>query len=166
MRKKAFARFLMLGILCSFLLGACGKEAVETSDAKEQSSVLSTEEKSFENVQSMENTELPENTEALETASEYSDMETEEASEEKGVEITGNPEEFGTFYTTTKVNVRMAPSTEAEKYTILSAHTEIKKVADEGEWSLIYLDGRGYYVASEYLREKADGQNGLSLIHI
>ena len=64
------------------------------------------------------------------------------------------------MYTTTSVNVRTEPSTEAEIYTLLEGHTEVQKIGDEGEWSQIRLDGNIYYISSQYLREKIEGQNG------
>lgn len=66
MRKRVFIGLLMLGILCSFLLCACGKE---TSDDRGQSSILNMQENvivNAENTKLSENTELVENTEVAE----------------------------------------------------------------------------------------------------
>ncbi len=86
---------------------------------------------------------------------------TEEESTEPG-EI--NEDELISMYTTTRVNVRTEPSTESEVYTKLDGHSEVKKIADEGDWSRIYLDEGIYYISSEYLREKTEGQNGYLVV--
>ncbi|MCH5343830.1 MAG: N-acetylmuramoyl-L-alanine amidase [Acetatifactor sp.] len=69
-----------------------------------------------------------------------------------------------TFYATTKVNVRTAPSTDAEIYTTLQRREEVQRIDDDGEWSRILLDGGVYYVAGEYLRQKIEGQNGYVVV--
>ena len=165
MRKNVLKGFVTIGMICSLLFCACGKEMPESGDnaVQNQNSEISVAEVTTENTEAVGNVE----TEQADVETETIEEETEEAIEatvESGVEVSGNPEDFGLFYTTTKVNVRTVPSVEAEKYTVLSSHTEVRKVADEGEWSIIYLDGRGYYVASEYLREKVEGQNGFLVV--
>lgn len=69
-----------------------------------------------------------------------------------------------TVYTTARVNVRTAPSTESEIVTVLERRTEVERVRDDGEWSLVYMDGQLYYMASRYLREKAEGSNGYVVV--
>lgn len=64
------------------------------------------------------------------------------------------------MYTTTKVNVRTNPSLDADIYCTLSAHTDIDKLADVGDWSKVLVDNDMYYIFSEYLHEKVDGKNG------
>lgn len=160
MKQKFLASLLMIGMLCSLFLFGCGENVKNSADEKTQgvhSEVsVSEETENTEMLKDMDKELVSEDINATE--------EMEDTTEEIGVEVSGNPEEYAVFYTTTKVNVRTAPSTEAEKYTVLSSRTEVRKVADEGEWSIIYLDGRGYYVASEYLREKVEGQNGYLVV--
>lgn len=62
--------------------------------------------------------------------------------------------ETETVYTTSRVNVRTAPSTDAEIHTVLGLRQTAERVADDGEWSMIVMDGRAYYVASQYLKIK------------
>ncbi len=57
-------------------------------------------------------------------------------------------------YATTRVNIRMAPSEEAEKYGTLGVRQTAERVADDGTWSTIVIEGKEYYVASEYLKLK------------
>ena len=45
-----------------------------------------------------------------------------------------------TVYTTTRVNVRVEPSTDAEVYKKLSAGKELTRTANDGSWSQVSLD--------------------------
>ena len=67
-------------------------------------------------------------------------------------------------YTTSKVNVRVEPSTEADVYTVLPSHSDVQRISDDGEWSEILLEGGIYYIASEYLREHVEGENGFVVV--
>ncbi len=67
-------------------------------------------------------------------------------------------------YTTDRVNVRTAPSTESEVYQILANHTEVGVIDTVEDWSRILLDGGIYYVSSAYLREKVEGSNGYLIV--
>lgn len=68
------------------------------------------------------------------------------------------------MYTTTSVNVRTGPSTEHEIYCTLPPHTDVEKLGDEGEWSQVLLDGATYYMATKYLRQKAENSNGYLVV--
>lgn len=102
MRKRVFTGLLMLGILCSFLLCACGKETSETSDDRGQSSILNMQENVIVNA---ENTELSENTELVEN--------TEVA---ENTELSENTELAG--------NIELSENTELAENTELSENTE------------------------------------------
>lgn len=77
------------------------------------------------------------------------------------------------MHTTARVNVRTAPSTDAEVYCVLSRRTDVA-VVDETEesagilrgdgWSPILLDGGIYYIYSEYLRGRQEGSNGYLIV--
>lgn len=56
-----------------------------------------------------------------------------------------------TVYATTRVNVRTAPTTEAEIHSRLGVRQTVQRVDDDGEWSTVVVDDQIYYVASEYL---------------
>lgn len=119
-----------------------------------------------ESITSQENS-----TEASEVSSEASSEEAiQEASSEASVEETTGPEALSatvdsnsleSVFTKTKVNARISPSTEAEVYKLLEYHTELKKIEDLGEWTKVTMDGKVLYVASEFLRVKTQGANGL-----
>lgn len=161
-RKLKKAGKLMLILLLAALLTSCGNsengaesvnqeenEAGETSADEEKTDEVSADEAGENSGAS----ETMEETEAGETSAD------QENAAEEGADTAQEPE--GTaMYTTTSVNVRTEPSTEAEIYTLLEGHTEVQKIGDEGEWSQIRLDGNIYYISSQYLREKIEGQNG------
>ncbi len=70
-------------------------------------------------------------------------------------------------YTTANVNVRLAPSTEAEILHKASRGTVYEKNGEGNGWSRISIDGKNYYIKSDYLREKkAPGEGGGHLIAI
>ena len=68
------------------------------------------------------------------------------------------------MYTTTRVNVRKGPSTEYEKYTTLDARVAVSIVEYGEEWSSLLLEEKIYYIASRYLREKKEGENGFLVV--
>ncbi|HIT66588.1 MAG TPA: N-acetylmuramoyl-L-alanine amidase [Candidatus Merdisoma merdipullorum] len=163
----------MLILLLAALLTSCGNlengaesvnqeetETGETSADEEKTDEVSADEKdeadevsADEEDESGETSAAQEGTETGETSAD------QENAAEEGADTAQEPE--GTaMYTTTSVNVRTEPSTEAEIYTLLEGHTEVQKIGDEGEWSQIRLDGNIYYISSQYLREKIEGQNG------
>lgn len=53
--------------------------------------------------------------------------------------------------TTSSVNVRTAPSTDSEVYQTVSRRSDFTRTADDGTWSAVLIDGKEYYIASEYL---------------
>lgn len=64
------------------------------------------------------------------------------------------------MYTTRTVNVRKSPSLEGEVQELLSARTVVKVIEYGEEWSKVYHQEKVCYIASEYLREKSDKENG------
>ena len=72
-----------------------------------------------------------------------------------------------TGYTTANVNVRLAPSTEGEILQKASRGTVYEKDGEGDGWSRISIEGKSYYIKSDYLREKkAPGEGGGHLIAI
>ena len=70
-------------------------------------------------------------------------------------------------YTTANVNVRLAPSTEGEILQKASRGTVYEKDGEGDGWSRISIEGKSYYIKSDYLREKkAPGEGGGHLIAI
>lgn len=73
------------------------------------------------------------------------------------------PETY-TGYTVCAVNVRTAPSVEAELYCILDAHTDVEILGTEDGWYRILLDGEELYISTLYIREKAVQENGYLIV--
>lgn len=172
-RKLKKAGKLMLILLLAALLTSCGNsengtesvnqeemEAGETSaDEETEGEAISADEEKTDEVSADEAGENSGASEAMEETEAGETSADQETAAEEGADTVQEPE--GTaMYTTTSVNVRTEPSTEAEIYTLLEGHTEVQKIGDEGEWSQIRLDGNIYYISSQYLREKIEGQNG------
>lgn len=75
-----------------------------------------------------------------------------------------DPAELIIMRTTVKVNVRTAPSTEADIFGTLAARSEAAVLDNSGEWSSVVIDGKIYYIASQYLREKNADTNGCLVV--
>lgn len=98
---------------------------------------------------------------ATEVASQVEIVEAEsETEEETETEIYEEPQSLELVKTTSTVNVRVAPSTEAEVFEQLPARTEINRVSDDGEWSKVIIDDVEYYIASDFLRIVNTDTNG------
>lgn len=72
-----------------------------------------------------------------------------------------------TVYAVSRVNVRTAPTTDSEIYSVLGLRQTAERIADDGEWSTVMMDGQKYYVASEYLKvkpEESEGANGFLVV--
>ena len=106
-----------------------------------------------QNIESEKETQDNSKTQDTQKETEVETQETEEAEEI-------NIDELELVKTTRTVNVRMAPSLDAEVYTTLDSRTEVYRIADEGEWSKVYIDGGICYIASQYLKlPSANGSN-------
>lgn len=68
--------------------------------------------------------------------------------------------------TTSSVNVRTAPSTDSDVYQTAARRAEFVRTADDGTWSAVELDGKEYYVASEYLMLKSEMKDNGYLVVI
>lgn len=77
---------------------------------------------------------------------------------------------FTEMYTTDRVNMRVQPTTEARIYKTVEAHTVVQavdKVKDEesgDEWCRIVSDNNYCYIASRYLKEKSESENGYLVV--
>ncbi|MCI9491937.1 MAG: SH3 domain-containing protein [Lachnospiraceae bacterium] len=68
--------------------------------------------------------------------------------------------------TSSSVNVRTAPSTDSEVYQTAPRRSEFVRTADDGTWSAVEIDGKEYYIASEYLKLKSEMQENGRLVVI
>jgi len=156
MKMKRFAAIYMAFVL-AIAATACGGEEKVKEEA--EAPVVET----LEDVSEEEPEEIPEE-EPKETPEEPSEEASEEMPEEAPGEETEEETppidvtaaETETVYATTRVNVRTAPSTEAEIHAKLGVRQTAERVADDGEWSTIVMDGEIYYVASQYLKVKPE----------
>lgn len=156
--KRWTAVLVVIALL--LLVTACGADAVS-----EQDSAVSTEDSAAEmaSVQSsgQEKEESDKADKSEETAQQGESGKPEsdrtEAEEEENQESVYSEEETETVYAVSRVNVRTAPTTESEVYTVLGVRQTAERIADDGEWSKVLMDGRIYYVASEYLKVKPEG---------
>ena len=55
-----------------------------------------------------------------------------------------------TIYTTTKLRLRAGPSTETEIIDTLKINTQLDKIGEEGDWTIVRVNGQKYYVYSKY----------------
>lgn len=165
---KKYRVFLAAAAL-AVLLAACGGSSEPA--AEEQSQAVQ-EDPEEETKARDADPEAEEESEAAE-ASKPAEAGTETAEPAKDPEAAADPAvletiaegtETETVYATSRVNIRTAPSTEAEIYGTLGVRQTAERVEDDGTWSKIALDGHAYYVASEYLEVKparsADGSAG------
>ena len=68
------------------------------------------------------------------------------------------------MYTTSKVNVREEASLDGRIYCTLDSR-EVVQVTEIGEeWNSVLIDDSIYYISSQYLREKVEGQNGYLVV--
>lgn len=161
-KKLSAGRSLIAGILLVLTLTGCGGSSAEDqNDSVPPGPVLPVEE------QDKDTDEQPQQeSDAQEGDHESAESPSNGEGLESGlppvsVEI---PIETETVYATAKVNVRTEPSTEAEIYVTLERRDEVERIEDGGEWSSILMDGGIYYVASQYLRVKVEGQNGYVVV--
>lgn len=74
------------------------------------------------------------------------------------------PVELVELYTTARVNVRREPSADSEIYDTYDAHETVQGIENLGEWWSVQIDGGIYYIVSDYLKEKIDGENGFLIV--
>lgn len=65
-------------------------------------------------------------------------------------------EKLETLYTSDTVNVRMSPSVHGAVYKKLPRRSEVKRIHNGGTWSEVLIEGRRYYIASAFLKEKME----------
>ncbi|WP_458407218.1 N-acetylmuramoyl-L-alanine amidase [Anaerotignum sp.] len=82
------------------------------------------------------------------------------ANTDNKAETLNEGEEELIMYTTSKVNTRTMPSADAQIAITLDPHETVQVIAEKDGWCSVLIDDHIYYVSSQYLREKVDGQNG------
>lgn len=74
------------------------------------------------------------------------------------------PKIIGEMYTTAKVNVRTEASMDGEVYCTLNPRETVQITKYGNDWTNVLIDGAVYYVASQYLHEKTNVQNGYLIV--
>ncbi len=69
-----------------------------------------------------------------------------------------------TVYTTTRVNVREAASTDSKAIDLVGKNTQLLRVSYNDEWSKILLNEKEYYVATRYLTTEEPTTNGKLIV--
>ena len=154
--------------ICSILLlTACASPNQTGETASSQTSALVenliAEEISSENSDASSDKNADENADA--TPDENADVTTEtgSAKDEAYDQTDGDEAEAvfepsrtvsGRMYTTSKVNVRCAPSTESEIFRTLPEGNAVSVTGSYEDWTTILLDDAIYYVATRYLSEE------------
>ena len=149
-------RMMTVLVCLTLLFCGCGRNAEETAGTVQETADIAPEETGQETADA-----APEETaqETADAASEEIVQETSESAAEEPVQQeTPDPAslETETVYATDRVNIRTAPSTDAEIFGKLGVRQTAERISDDGKWSQILIDGNVYYVASEYLRIKAE----------
>lgn len=150
---KGMILFTIMVLVCIVALVGCGalEEQPETTDSAivQEESTQSTEQET--QVQEPEATEPAQELEAIEPVQELAE------------EV---PPVYETVdaYTSGIVYVRTGPSTEAEIYCVLDAHADVELIDTADGWSQVLLDEKVYYISSDFIREKGEGENGYLIV--
>lgn len=150
-------RVFLTAMILAVLLTACGGSQEPAAEEKPQTVQEDPEAKpeagSVDTEEEGEAAEAPKPSEADSRAPEPLEA-SEPAAESAAPDTIPEGTKTETVYATSRVNIRTAPSTEAEIYGTLGVRQTAERVEDDGTWSKIALDGHAYYVASEYLEAK------------
>lgn len=150
---------------------ATKSDAIEENIAEDSGIEVVTQDEKEDLQQTEADIEKSENAES--EVKEEDDIEEENEENLQAPDVSVDEATLQDWYTTDTVNVRCAPSKEAEVYTKLAGHTAVKKIPDAQatdmanpddpnatEFEAIYMDEKVLYVASQYLRAKVEGSNG------
>ena len=160
---EKMARYLILLMaLCSALmLTGCGEQDLQQDGAD------------FENISDVDEVNLSEDAASVEHTEDTkgADDGMEEGDHAGQEELPGGEDadmppvyETTAAHTTSRLNVRTAPSTDADIYRVLDIREEVQLIDETDGWCRILMDGDVYYVFGEYIRAKAEGENGFLVV--
>ena len=157
---KNWFRCIRLSITCCFLifmLAACG--------SKEESADNNIEDEKMEEIE--DGSIVDENKDILEN--EVKEVDTDSSDDIENIVMEENTEaelisEPYTMYATEKVRVRTEPNTDSDIFTVLNRRDSVEVVGIDGEWSVIRIDDKNYYIKSEYLMEESSSSTGLLVV--
>lgn len=131
-----------VAVLTAFMLVGCGgikgvAEDIEKEESESQAIVT------------VENTEEIDIQETIDIST------NKEESEESSIEI-----ESVTMYANDRVRVRSEANADSEIIKVLDNRDSVDVVGEDGDWSIVLLDGKKCYVASQYLVGEEDLPSG------
>lgn len=136
----------LLVVLCLVLV-SCGKD--KKDDKKDDVKTEQSGDEQKTEVKEPEPADPLEQQEPEKTEPEYDLVTTPKPYEDSGMPLEA-------METTARVNVRVGGSLEAAVYDKFNEGTEVQRIRDEGEWSVISHDGYELYIASAYLQAVAE----------
>lgn len=159
---KKFNLILIFALLLALLLCGCaGKgsepETKEQTDAGQSESDKETEQDSTGEDKAGESSEGQQQPESKEDVFAGNDAAEngKNKKEDGGTATALNPDTViyaeEEVVTTSSVNVRKAPSTDSEVFQTVARRSEFTRTANDGTWSAVTIDGKEYYIASEFL---------------
>ena len=92
----------------------------------------------------------------IEPVKESEDIIHEQSEEAVSEEIIADETVTELVYAKRTVNIRREPSLDAEIYDTLKIRETVERISDNGEWSVVLIEGETYYIASEYLKVKSE----------
>ncbi len=160
-KRTVWMAFLMAAAILCGGCGNVGKSAGQNSQALEQQ----TEKQESSGTETADNPEQSDTEETAESAPKENPDEGKNPNTEENLDAEPDGPALNketTVYareevvTTSSVNVRTAPSTDSEVYQTAARRSEFVRTADDGTWSAVELEGKEYYIASEYLKLKSE----------
>lgn len=160
-KRTVWLAFLMAAAILCGGCGNTGKSAGQNSQALEQQ----TEKQESSGTETADNPEQSDTEETAESAPKENPDEGKNPNTEENLDAEPDGPALNketTVYareevvTTSSVNVRTAPSTDSEVYQTAARRSEFVRTADDGTWSAVELEGKEYYIASEYLKLKSE----------
>lgn len=139
-------------ILTAFLLCGCGKADKPTdNDIKNENSETMQQDPAKNNSADHTPDDAIDDTQPAQTEPEPS-----EEPDPTQPETAENPENIAVteIITTNSVNIRTAPSMDADVYQVAERRTVLNKVNESDGWTKILIDNAYYYVKSDYVKDK------------
>lgn len=166
---KKCRKWIVFLLVMAVMLSGCGnsgQNANENQKTEKQDSSLSNKEQE-DSLLEPEGAEEESKKENTDSSSEDENSEEKEVSDSQETIEPESPvvptlNEQTTVYareevvTTSSVNVRTAPSTDSEVYQTVSRRSEFVRTKDDGTWSAVEVEGKEYYIASEFLQLKSE----------
>ena len=171
MRKKKILKFI-LAVCMLLLIVGCAKGAdVDTGDVDAEVGDMDVE--TGDTDVDVETGDTDADVDIIvETGDTDVETETENEEEEEAVPeaVTLNPDTVvyleEEVCTTGRVNIRTEPTTNSEVYRVAARRESFTRTANDGSWSQVLVDGKTFYISSEYLVLASEVQDNGYLVVI